>query len=234
MDTGDGIQKGSGLWSFAEGVAPVFEEHARKSIPGYEEGHDLICKVSDQFITVGSRCVDVGCSTGKLLQKLWDRHQEKSPTFFGIDIEPEMIAYAKKNNDRPNIHFELRDAIDQSYEDCDLVIMNYVLQFIRPRVRQEVLNQVWNQLNWGGALILFEKVRGSDSRFNDILTSCYWEFKAEQGFSDSEIISKWRSLRGILEPFTEAGNLGLLQRAGWTDIETIWKWGPFQGFLAIK
>ena len=234
MDTGDGIRKSSGRWSFSEGVAPVFVEHARKSIPGYEEGHDLICKISDHFIHEGSRCIDVGCSTGELLRKLWDRHAEKKPVLTGIDTETEMIDYAKANNSVGGISFELTNALDQSFEECDFVVMNYVLQFIRPQYRQEVLDRIWNGLTWGGALVLFEKVRGADSRFNDILTSCYWEFKTEQGFTDSEIVSKWRSLRGVLEPFTEAGNLGLLQRAGWTDIETIWKWGPFQGFLAIK
>jgi len=234
MNTVDRITKAPGLWSFGEGVAPVFEDHAVKSIPGYYEGHDLICKVSDFFITKCSRCIDVGCSTGRLLEKLWERHSQKSPVLVGIDLEQEMIDLATKRRSSSNITFEVRDALDQDFGQTDFVTMYYLLQFVRPKIRQDLLNIIWNGMNWGGALVLFEKVRGSDARFNDIVTSAYWEFKADNGYSELEIISKWRSLRGVLEPFTEAGNLGLLRRAGWVDIETIWKWGPFQGFLAIK
>lgn len=234
MDAGDGITKGAGQWTFSDGVSEVFEDHARKSIPGYDMGHDLICKVSDQFISIESRVVDIGCSTGALLKKLSARHAPKSPVLIGIDREPEMIGHAQKNSEGHDLAFECVNALEFSYQDCDLINMYYVLQFVKPKHRQELLDRVRAEMNWGGGLIIFEKVRGSDARFNDILTSCYWEFKSDNGFTESEIISKWRSLRGVMEPFSEAGNLGLLQRAGWTDIETIWKWGPFQGFLAIK
>ena len=56
----------------------------------------------------------------------------------------------------------------------------------------------------------------------------------EQGLSDEEIIGKWRSLKRVMEPFSDKGNKEMLERAGFEDIETIWKWGPFQGYLAIK
>src|SRR5262245_506773 len=106
MDTGDGISKGPGLWSFSDGVAPVFGEHARKSIPGYDDGHDLICKISDHFIGPSSRCVDIGCSAGELLARLWQRHAAKQPDLLGIDIEQEMIDFASKAINNPNIRFE--------------------------------------------------------------------------------------------------------------------------------
>ncbi|MFW6275739.1 MAG: methyltransferase, partial [bacterium] len=60
------------------------------------------------------------------------------------------------------------------------------------------------------------------------------EFKINQGFSPEEIISKSQSLKGVLEPFSVQGNIDLLKRAGFKDIETIMKYTCFQGFLAIK
>ena len=77
-------------------------------------------------------------------------------------------------------------------------------------------------------------MRGSDARFQDILTQTYNEFKISQGFSPSEIISKSRSLKGVLEPFSTLGNVQLMRRAGFKDIMTVFKYGPFEGFLAIK
>ena len=81
---------------------------------------------------------------------------------------------------------------------------------------------------------MVEKVRGPDARFQDILNQVYIEFKLSQGFSESQIINKSKSLKGILEPFSTKGNLDLLKRAGFKDVLTVFKYACFEGFLAIK
>jgi tRNA (cmo5U34)-methyltransferase len=45
-----------------------------------------------------------------------------------------------------------------------------------------------------------------------IMTGFYNDYKLEQGYSSEEIIGKARSLKGVLEPFSTAGNMDLLQR----------------------
>ena len=45
----DGIKAHSASWTF-EGIADSFDAHVLKSIPLYELGHDLICKLSDFFL----------------------------------------------------------------------------------------------------------------------------------------------------------------------------------------
>ena len=86
----------------------------------------------------------------------------------------------------------------------------------------------------GGAFVFFEKVRGPDARFHDIVTSLYHDFKLRNGFSPEEIINKAQSLKGAMKPFTPQGNLDLLKRAGFVDMMTIMKYVCFEGFLAIK
>ena len=95
-------------------------------------------------------------------------------------------------------------------------------------------NNIYESLNWGGAFLLFEKIRGADARFQDIYSSIYQDFKVLQGYSDEEILTKQRSLKGVLEPFSNQGNIGLLKRAGFKDITTIFQWVCFQGYLCIK
>ena len=73
----------------------------------------------------------------------------------------------------------------------------------------------------GWCLFFVEKVRGNDARFQDIMNQAYIDFKFEQGFSSDEILSKSRSLKSVLEPFSTQGNLDLLKRAGFKDIITI-------------
>jgi tRNA (cmo5U34)-methyltransferase len=78
-------------------------------------------------------------------------------------------------------------------------------------------------------------VRGPDARFQDIMTAMYsYDYKLAQGYNAEEIVSKARSLKGILEPFSTQGNLDMLARAGFKDVTTIMKYISFEGLVAIK
>ena len=81
---------------------------------------------------------------------------------------------------------------------------------------------------------MFEKTRGADARFQDILTTLYTDYKLRQGYTPDDIVSKTSSLKGVLEPFSTKGNIDMLQRAGFNDINIIQKYICFEGFLAIK
>jgi len=108
------------------------------------------------------------------------------------------------------------------------------LQFIHPKFRQELINTIYKKLNWGGAFVVFEKVRSCDARFQDITSSIYIEYKLDNGYSSDEVIAKSRSLKGVLEPFSTQGNIDMFKRAGFNDITSIFKWVNFEGFLCIK
>ena len=81
---------------------------------------------------------------------------------------------------------------------------------------------------------MFEKTRGADARFQDILTALYTDYKLRKGYTPDDIVSKSMSLRGVMEPFSTQGNLDMLERAGFKDINIIQKYICFEGFLAIK
>jgi tRNA (cmo5U34)-methyltransferase len=222
-------------WSFDGDVHNYFDEHITKSVPMYPEIHDLVSIYSDYFINDESYIYDLGCSTGTLLSKLQNRHQEKkSINFVGLDISSEMIEHAKANNKSKQINFYNKNLIDFDFELASIFISTYTMQFINPKYRQQAIDLVYKKLDWGGAFFMFEKVRGSDARFQDMMTSAYTEFKQDQGFDSDEIIDKTKSLKGVLEPFSSKGNLGLLNRAGFEDIEILFRYNCFEGYLAIK
>ena len=116
----------------------------------------------------------------------------------------------------------------------DLILSYYTIQFIPPRHRQTIINKIYKSLNWGGAFIMFEKIRANDARFQDIFSIIYNDFKLKNGYSPDEIINKTKSLKGVLEPFSDFGNLGLLKRSGFKDIIPIFQWMNFKGYLSIK
>ena len=108
------------------------------------------------------------------------------------------------------------------------------MQFIKPKNRQLLFNKIFKSLNWGGALLIFEKVRASDARFQDIITSMYYSFKEDQGFLPEEIYNKTKSLKSILEPFSSDANIDMMKRSGFKDIMTLQKYICFEGWVAIK
>ena len=108
------------------------------------------------------------------------------------------------------------------------------MQFINPSFRQLVVDKLFKSLNWGGAFLFFEKVRGPDARFQDIMQTLYIEHKISEGYTEKEIIGKSLSLKGVLEPFSSNANIEMLKRAGFKDINLIFKRLSFEGYLAIK
>lgn len=232
---GDDINATTGAWTFGGDVAKTFDSHIKKSVPGYLEGHDLVCKLAPFFLgRTNSKLIELGCSTGALTQKVRRHLNRDDIQFKGIDIEEAMVHHAVENNEFDNCEFELGDALTYDYQGSDMVISYYTIQFINPAIRQQVIDKVYDSLNWGGACVIFEKVRGPDARFQDMMTTLYNEYKLDQGYSEQEIIGKTLSLKGILEPFSTQANIDLLMRAGFKDINIIFKRLSFEGYLAIK
>ncbi|AOK54866.1 methyltransferase domain-containing protein [Burkholderia stagnalis] len=236
MKVGHDIDVAPANWTFTGNVADTFVDHVRRSVPYYDAGHDLVCQLSDFFCHGDSICYEIGVSTGQLLRKLAEHHASKPGiTWVGIDPVESMIAKARQHCiEVPNIELEVGDARLYGFEKSDLIVSFYCIQFIPPKDRQDVFNRIYERLNWGGAFILFEKVRAPDARFQDMVVSLYNDYKRREGFTADEILNKTASLKSVLEPFSTEGNLGLLKRAGFVDITTVMKYLCFEGFLAIK
>lgn len=236
MKVGNNIEADNASWNFGGAVPDNFVSHIRQSVPLYDEGHELVRQLSDFFVSNRSVVYEIGVSTGELLKKLATHNRAKSESrWIGIDVEPAMVAKARMHcSECANVSIEQEDARAFTFEKADLIVAYYTMQFIPPRDRQALFDRIYQALNWGGAFIVFEKVRAPDARFQDIMVTLYNEFKLANGFSPEEILTKTRSLKGILEPFSTEGNLGLLRRAGFVDITTILKYVSFEGFLAIK
>jgi tRNA (cmo5U34)-methyltransferase len=232
---GDGIAAENANWTFSEGVAKTFTSHVRKSVPFYTEGQELVAALSDFYINDSSVVYELGTSTGALIGKLARRHSKKPSRFIGIDIIPEMIDQARiENGDADNIEFVVDDVVNHPYVKSDLIIAYYTVQFVSPYLRQQLIDRIYKNLNWGGAFIMFEKVRAPDARFQDHMSILYNDYKLAQGYSPDEIVAKTRSLKRVLEPFSSGGNLDMLKRAGFLDYMSVMKYVCFEGFLAIK
>ena len=237
MKTGDNIKSKNASWSFRGEVFKNFDKHIQKSVPMYEECRNLFLFLTDFFLQENSKIFDLGSSTGTFLKMVSSRHDLKSKKIkcIGMDSVKEMIKYAKINiKGRENVVFKNCNILKQNFKNSCIISSFYTIQFISPSKRQFLIDKIYKDLNWGGAFFMVEKVRGPDARFQDIFNQFYIDYKISKGYSANEIISKSRSLKSVLEPFSTKGNLDMLKRSGFKDILTVFKYGNFEGFLAIK
>jgi tRNA (cmo5U34)-methyltransferase len=218
---------------FNKTLSQNFDSHVKKSVPFYEISHEITTELSKFFLKDNSRYYDLGCSTGTLIEKIDKSNAGKKLELIGVDESKFMIDIAKKK--KKKIIFKKERLNDFQFKKSDLITSLYTIQFIKPSYRQDLFNKIYKSLNWGGAFIIFEKIRGNDARFQDILNFLYFDFKKKIGkLSSEDIINKEKSLRGILDPFTINANKDFLKRAGFKDFMPICQYLCFIGFLAIK
>ena len=221
-------------WTFKNhSVVKNFDKHISKSVPHYLESQDLIVSLSNFFLKDGGTFYDLGCSTGSLIEKVRKNNKEIKVKFIGLDNSKEMISFAKKKNLK-NCSFFTRDIVKENIKNADMIVSMFTMQFILPKYRQKIYDKIYKSLNWGGAFVLYEKIRGKDARFQDIFNFLYFDFKKKNKLDPIEILDKEKSLRGVLEPYTIQANLDFLKRAGFKDVTPISQYLNFLGFLAIK
>lgn len=236
--TGDGIRAKAAAWEFNKEVAIAFDSHVSKSVPYYQETHQVVVEMSDWFVSDGSVVYDLGCSTGTLISDLVRRHAaiNRDVRFIGLDKSEPMLEQAQKNLEGyRNVELLRGDALTHQFANgVSMVYSLYTLQFVDPLHRQALIQRIYNCLAPRGAFVLVEKVLDHDPVVEDIFIHLHWSKKAQMGFDVTEIYAKAQSLRGVLVPYTVEENKHLLENAGFRRISTFFQWCNFIGFLAIK
>ena len=139
---GDNIAAGNANWSFGGRVANIFDEHISKSVPFYHQGHDLVIKLSDFFLSNDSLAYDIGCSTGMLLVLLAERNRQQRVQFVGIEFEQSMVEQARaRAAPFDNITIEQADFFDVALEKADLITSYYTIQFVQAAAPPGFLRQ---------------------------------------------------------------------------------------------
>ena len=134
---GDKIVAKNANWKFNGSMVEHFERHVEKSVPLYNEGHELITKLSDYFVKNDSLCYELGSSTGKLSYKLAKHHEFRAAKFVGVEIEEDMVSKANELYQNSNLSFVCDDMNYMNLEKADLIVSYYTIQFIHPKLRQE-------------------------------------------------------------------------------------------------
>jgi tRNA (cmo5U34)-methyltransferase len=217
-------------WEFNEEVAQCFDKHVRQSVFMYEEFHNSIVNMSKFFIEDNTNILDVGTSTGELLMKL-----PYNPTcrYIGIDTEKGMINKAQEKLE-DKYELQVGDILNYNIVNCSLITMVLVLQFIKNKDKESALQNIYNSLNEGGAFIFVDKIKTPVLDIHDMYNDLYYDFKRENGLTDTEIIDKNVSLRGVQKCLTVEENIQLIKNVGFKNLDIFLKYNNFVGIIALK
>lgn len=218
-----------GRWEFTPGVAAVFDDHVRASVPHYEIIQGVVAMCSDWLLPAGALIADFGASTGTTAGILLDRHPQRNLRAVLYDESPPMLARA---TERLVTHVaaervEIRPLAlpgQLTHRDADLSIMLFLLQFLPYQDRTTVLRDAHRASTTTGALLVAEKVRPVDSRWAEIANAVSHDWKAAHGVAADAIRAKERALRGVLQPVSLAALTGMIREAGWHAPEVLFRW----------
>ena len=222
-------------FEFDAEVAAVFDDMLQRSVPFYKESQKITQFFALKHLQEGGILYDLGCSTASLLLNI-HRGLHHKARLVGLDNSAAMLEQAKRKCEAYGADIEVlnEDILKFEYEQAEVFVSNYTLQFIRPLVREELIKKIANATKKEGVFIFSEKVISHHSKLNKDLIECYYGFKKEQGYSEYEIMQKREALENILVPYSEEENIKMALNNGFTHCEIVFRWANFATFIAIK
>lgn len=234
-----------GAFAFDEEVAAIFDQMADRSIPLYAEYHRLHTSLLVPRIkhSAGSfRILDIGASTGEffraLCTKLHVNAGQRPDGVIGVamDISRPMLRQIQQKC--PWVLAVCHDAAEPYPADMratfDAVNCAYVLQFISPTLRGEVLAQAYAALKPGGVLFLGQKEEIQDRAMGLEFEKEYHQWRVGNGYSVEEIYRKTEALRDSMWPESRNATVANLIRAGFVGIQETSRWLQFSSIMAHK
>ena len=223
-------------WKFDKEIVNIFDSHVRKSVPLYDNFHNIIGDLSEWFVEDNTNVYDIGASTGIGLNNLISHHINKKVNYIGVDSSAEMLKKARNNLKNCNVTLINGDITNSDIEiyNASFITSILTLQFIPRRKRIQVIKKAYKGLNKGGALVIVEKVIGNNARFDEMFIELYHDFKLSNGLSEKEVFAKSKAIRGVMSPNTMQENIDILKEVGFKDIDIFFKWCNFAGIIAVK
>ncbi|EAK9993997.1 carboxy-S-adenosyl-L-methionine synthase CmoA [Campylobacter lari] len=221
-------------FEFDKSVASVFDDMVSRSVPFYTQNLKLIVELIDHFAPQNAKICDLGCSTASLLLALYEKR--KDFLLSGVDEANAMLEIAKNKCQAfgARVEFYQKNLDDFDFFANDVFIATYTLQFIRPPKRQELVDKIYQNLNENGMFVFSEKILYEDVKIAKKMIQIYEQYKLEQGYSKLEISSKREALENVLIPYTQNENIAMLKKAGFSKVESVFKWVNFETFIAFK
>lgn len=226
---------------FDETVASVFPDMIRRSVPGYEMVVPMTGLMAARSIRGVSnpRIYDLGCSLGAttlaILKSLVALEIPADDLqILAVDNSASMLEQARLAVTDPRVHFMEADILSLNLESADVTTMNWVLQFLPPDARIDVLRRIHNSLKDNGVLLLSEKVQAEDPATEAFNNAAHLDFKRANGYSELEISQKRTALEEVMITDTTETHLARLREVGFSEVRVWFQCLNWASFIATR
>lgn len=226
-------------FEFDAEVTEIFPDMARRSIPQYLDTHAMHVGMlrrmveahPDRPLTV----LDIGASRGEFLTQMTAQYP---PSQFQVDMldgSPYMVD--KLKDDFPFSRTALLDL--ETYvgdlpwlEQYDVVVLNYVLQFLPPEKQHDTLSRVKRKVRPGGVLIYGGK-EATTNAIEEAMHEQYLAFRVNNGYSEEEIRAKTTALKRAMWPPARHEIVAQLRRQDFSVTETA-RYTAFASYFCVR
>jgi len=148
----------------------------------YQEKHSYVWKYGEELLSLlnpqkGESILDVGCGTGELTAKIW----EKTGNATGIDSSQHMIEKAKETfppKDFPGLNFEVQSTTSLNFDKhFDKVFSNAALHWVTDA--ENAVKSIRQSINSGGLFVLEMGGHGNVQTILEALRWCLAKYKVD-------------------------------------------------------
>jgi len=232
------------VFQFDEEVSRIFPDMASRAIPMYHEAHRAHVAMLEEFLSRGLRSVlDIGASRGAFFMHLLDcpglrnRVEDRLLSLTAVEYSPYMADHLRRDFPQSMVYQDdLSDAASPSkWRDFlyDVVVCNYVLQFIPYERQMRALQKVIASVRPGGFLIFGHKEALPSGDGSALAHDEYIRFRLRNGYTQAEIDAKTKALKGSMFTMSNVTLRSILEDRGFIVTETT-RWMHFNTLIAQK
>ena len=215
-------------FAFDDSVAAVFPDMIRRSVPGYDTVVAMTGVIAARHLTEAGRCYDLGCSLGASTHAVLRAVGDVPCEIIAVDNARAMLDEAGRiGAGEGRVNWVQADVREVVIDNAQVVILNYVLQFLPPEDRLPLLRCIRRGLTDDGILIVSEKL-AVPGFFNDL----HLDFKRANGYSELEISQKRAALENVMRIDAEDQHLKRFEQAGFADTEVWFRCLNWASFIA--
>jgi tRNA (cmo5U34)-methyltransferase len=189
-------------WTFeTKEIAETFDSHVREQLPWYDMVTDAVCYIARNYLTEGGVVVDVGASTGNMIDKLMPLVEERWADVVAIEKSQSMCNILQKKYKKSDyVVIENNDVINHELPNADVLIVFLTMMFIPIRKRKALMSALRASCKQGGVIVVVDKVADHDGYFSTVLKRLTMQFKLQQGAKPEDVLNKEMSLAGVQIP----------------------------------
>lgn len=216
-------------WTFEDPkIAKTFDEHVREQLPWYDMVSDAVAYIIRNYLPRGGGVVDIGASTGNLIDKIIPLLIERKSYAVAIEKSEDMAKimeekYIKYPHDVITVLNHDIVEIEMTMPKAEVYVLFLTMMFIPVNKRQALIKTIRNSCTKGGVIIVVDKICDHGGYFATVLKRLGMWWKIQQGAELGAVTTKEMSLAGVQIPI----NPNLLG----SDAKLFFRMGEFAGWV---